>query len=292
MKTKLIISTALAAATLTGIALAGTKPQVQTVAPVAPVEPIQAPAAQKAFSADFSVGYSTNYDFRGLILRTSDGENMTPIKLDTRTRLTDKLDLTAGLSYKALWNRDVLQDNEFNFNLGLDAKCVDGLTSRIGYDLYQGGFPGLVSKVWEGNHSTSHEVMVGFQYDFDPVGIKGLFMGANAHYAFSGVTGWWFDVTVGYKKQITEKLAGIISATWWSTSSYFDAKMPWAANGSQSYSLNLQLPYQVCKNVTFTPFVSGVWLGNGSMSKGYGYYGSSIYRNFTLVAGAGLTYSF
>lgn len=288
MQKKYIISAAFAVASLASVALAGPK------APVVPMTPVTVPASHKVFSGDLSVGYSTNYDFRGLILNTTDGENMTPIKLDTRTWLTDKTDLTAGLGYKALWNKDVLQDNEFNFNLGLEHKCAPGLTGRFGYDLYQGGFPGMVSKDWELDHSVTQEFMTGIQYDFGTVGAKGLFAGANAHYSFAGVTGWWFDLTIGYKKQLTEKFAAILSGTWWSTSSYFDAKMPWMANGSQSFALKLELPYQLCSHVTFTPFVSTVWTGNGAMkSKDWGYYeGSHMYRNFTVVAGAGLTYSF
>ncbi len=290
MQAKHVLSAALAVAALSSSAFAGTK---CIELPKAPVVPVPAPAPQKIFSGDLTVGFSSNYDFRGLILRTSDGENMTPIKLDTRTRLTDKTDLTAGLGYKALWDKDILQDNEFNVNLGVETKCTKGLTTRLGYDLYQGGFPGLVSKGWKDNHSVTQEFMGGFQYDFGAVGAKGVFVGANAHYSFNGVTGWWFDVTAGYKKQISEKLAAILSGTWWSTASYFDAQMPWMANGSQSFALKLELPYQLCKHLTFTPFVSTVWLGNGAMkTKGWDYYGSNVYRNFTLVGGAGLTYSF
>ncbi len=290
MQKKHVLSAALAVASLTSVAFAGTKP---IVLPEVPLTPVTAPASQKIFSGDLSVGYSSNYDFRGLILNSTDGENMTPIKLDTRTKLTEKMALYAGLNYKAIWDKELLQDNEFNVNLGLDTQCAKGLTTRLGYDLYQGGLPGAISKFWRDNHSVTQEFMTGLQYDFDAVGLKGVFVGANAHYSFAGVTGWWFDATVGYKKQVSEKFAAVLSGTWWSTASYFDAQMPWMANGSQSFALKLELPYQLCKGVTFTPFVSTVWSGDGALkAKGMGPEGTSLYRNFTLVAGAGLTYSF
>lgn len=93
MQKKHIISAALAVASLTSVALAGT---------AAPVVPLSVPPAPKVFSGALNVGYSSNYDFRGLVLSTSDGENMTPISLDTRYKVSRTTDITADFGYKAI----------------------------------------------------------------------------------------------------------------------------------------------------------------------------------------------
>ncbi len=282
MQKKHIISAALAVASLTSVALAGT---------AAPVAPLMAPSAPKAFSGALNVGYSSNYDYRGLVLSSSDGENVTPISLDTRYKVSRATDITADFGYKAIWDKDVVQDNEFDFNLGVENKLNNYLTGRVGYGLFQGGLPGVFSKL-EGNHSVNQEFNAGLRYDVNGIGKDGLFLAANAHYSFEGVTGWWFDGTVGYKKQLTERLAGVLSGTVWATSSYFDSKMPMMSNGAQSYSLNLQLPYAVTKNVTFSPFVSAIWSGNGASKDGNDIYGSRAIKEFTVAAGATLSYAF
>ena len=282
MQKKHIISAALAVASLTSVALAGT---------AAPVVPLSVPPAPKVFSGALNVGYSSNYDFRGLVLSTSDGENMTPISLDTRYKVSRTTDITADFGYKAIWDKDIVQDNEFDFNLGVENKLNNYVIARLGYGLFQGGLPGIISQA-EGNHSVSQEFNGGFRYDINGIGQDGWFVGANAHYSFSGMTGWWFDASVGYKKHLTQRLSGIISGTYWSTASYFDAKTPGMSNGSQSYSLNLQLPYSVTKNLTFSPFVSAIWSGNGARKDGSELYGSRAIKDFTVAAGAMLSYSF
>lgn len=159
MQKKHIISAALAVASLTSVALAGT---------AAPVVPLSVPPAPKVFSGALNVGYSSNYDFRGLVLSTSDGENMTPISLDTRYKVSRTTDITADFGYKAIWDKDIVQDNEFDFNLGVENKLNNYVTARLGYGLFQGGLPGIISQA-EGNHSVSQEFNGGFRYDINGI---------------------------------------------------------------------------------------------------------------------------
>ena len=296
MQKKNIISTALIVASFAGVSVAGTKAVV-----CVPAMPISAPVAS-AFSGSAAVGYSSNYDFRGLILRDAhDGGNMTPIRVDTRYALNDKTAITTGAGYKALWNRDDIWggnfENEFNYNLGLEHKCAPGLTTSVNYNLFHGGIPGFIAKhVNDKSHSITQEFGVGALYDFSEQGAKGLFASVNANYSFAGVTGWWFNATVGYKKDICEKVAAVLSASWNGTSNYYNANAHnWniGANGTQGMNVRLDLPMTVAKNLTLVPFVGAYWAGCGALKDNRGFdKADKMFRDFTVMSGANLVYTF
>lgn len=298
MQKKNIISAALVVASFAGVSVAGTKAMV--CVPATPVTPISAPAAS-AFSGSAAVGYSSNYDFRGLILRDAhDGGNVTPVRVDTRYAFSEKTALTAGAGYKALWNREdiggINMENEFNFNLGLERKCLPGLTTSLAYNMFHGGLPGFFAKGLEDSaHSLTHEVGMGAMYDFGQVGMKGLFASASANYSFAGVTGWWFNATVGYKMDVCERVSAILSGSWNATASYFSATAHEAniTNGSQGFNVRLDLPVSLAKNVSVVPFVGAYWAGSGALKSSHVNNGGyKLYRNFTVMAGANLVYNF
>lgn len=296
MQKKNIISAALIVASFASISVAGTKAQVVSLAP------IPAPAASP-FSGSAAVGYSSNYDFRGLIPRDAhNGGNMTPIRVDTRYALNEKTAIIAGAGYKALWNRDndtAPHDflNEFNFTGGVEHKCAPGLTSSLYYNFFHGGLPGFVARNIEGRaHSITQEFGAGMLYDFSEVGAKGLFASANANYSFAGVTGWWFNGTVGYKKDICDNVAAILSASWNGTAGYFNAAAHdnFAANGTQGINLRLDVPVSVAKHMTLVPFIGTYWAGNGALKSRHATNEREYkaFRNFTVMTGVNLVYSF
>ncbi|MEG2971141.1 MAG: hypothetical protein RR808_06660 [Akkermansia sp.] len=293
MQKKYILSTALAVASFAGVALAGTKAAVMV-----PATPVVAPVAT-AFSGSATVGYSSNYDFRGLILEGANGGNMTPVQVATKYDLNDVYAITMGAGYKAMWNKDQNSSmgehdfqNEFNYNLGVQAKWVKGLTTSFNYNLFHGGTPGYVARMFENAaHSVTQEFGVGAMYDFGTVGVKGLFAAANINYSFAGVTGWWYTTTVGYQKQINERVSAVLSASWNATSSYFSAKSE-MANGSQAFDIRLEVPVTLCKHVSFVPFVGTYWAGSSALKVNRGNDGEHTFRNFTVMAGANLVYTF
>ncbi|MEG0334092.1 MAG: hypothetical protein RR553_03145 [Akkermansia sp.] len=293
MQKKYILSTALAVASFAGVALAGTKAAVMV-----PATPVVAPVAT-AFSGSATVGYSSNYDFRGLILEGANGGNMTPVQVATKYDLNDVYAITMGAGYKAMWNKDQNSSmeehdfqNEFNYNLGIQSKWVKGLTTSFNYNLFHGGTPGYVARILENAaHSVTQEFGVGAMYDFGTVGVKGLFAAANINYSFAGLTGWWYTTTVGYQKQINERVSAVLSASWNATSSYFSAKSE-MANGSQAFDIRLEVPVTLCKHVSFVPFVGTYWAGSSALKVNRGNDGEHTFRNFTVMAGANLVYTF
>ena len=77
------------------------------------------------------------------------------------------------------------------------------------------------------------------------------------------------------------------------TSSYFGAAFE-QANGAQAWWVKAELPVKLgVKNLSLVPFVSFNWAGEGALKANRGSdRGDKPYKNFGVVAGAGLVYSF
>lgn len=283
---KNIISTALAVASFAGVAVAGTP------APVATYKPAPAPC-EKRLSGALSVGYSSNYDYRGLVPRSSTGGNMTPISLDLDYKLNENWNLYTGLDYKAIWDKSYdANNNEFGLEVGAKTqRWLEGLTISPNYKLTHGGIMGQFIKDGRGKaHSVFQSFGVGLLYDLSAVGAKGFFVGASADYIFQGATGWWFQGVTGYEAKFNEKLSAIISAEYNATSGFYGGWSEPASDGDMSYGLKLQLPYKLCKNVILSPFVGTWWTGHSGNNIVLS--GGKTMRNFTVVAGANLTWTF
>ncbi len=113
------------------------------------------------------------------------------------------------------------------------------------------------------------------------------------------MSGWWFTNTLGYKYDFNPSSSLIVAGTWNASAGYFD-RDSLNANGTQGISVTVAVPFKAVDRLVLTPFVSTVWLGNGGMAGNYrgpsdrfpSRIPARIYRNFTFVAGLGLTYSF
>lgn len=287
MTKKNIISAALAVASFTGVAMAGTP------APVAVYKPAPAPCEKRLCGA-LSAGYSTNYDYRGLVPNSSSGTNMTPVALDLCYKMTDTWRAYAGLDYKAIWDKDDdVNNNEFGLELGAKYKGWKGWTISPNYKLTHGGLMGEIIKQGRGEaHSVFQSFGLAARYDLGEIGAKGFFIQGSADYVFQGATGWWFQGVVGYEAKLTERLSTIISAEYNATAGFYGA---WAwpmGDGDMSYGLKLQLPYKLCKNLYLTPFIGTWWLGSSGNNVNQEFRGDKALRNFTVYAGACLTWTF
>lgn len=78
------------------------------------------------------------------------------------------------------------------------------------------------------------------------------------------------------------------------TAGYFDSKSAFMSNGAQAWWVKAELPVKLgVKNLAVVPFVSFNWAGNGALKANKGVdAGSKPYKNFGVVAGANLVYSF
>ena len=140
----------------------------------------------------------------------------------------------------------------------------------------------------------AHSVILEFYLTLD-YGLPGnWFAGVTMSYAFQGMTGWWFRPHVGYQAAICSDADFVLSAGMSATSSYFDNKSLFMSNGSQAWWLKAELPVKLgAKNLSLVPFVSFNWAGEGALKANRGSdRGDKPYKNFGVVAGAGLVYSF
>ena len=309
MQTKNIISVAAVVASFAGAALAGTP--VKIVAPT----PVPAPVATSSpLSGDIYAGYASNYTCRGIVAShaLAEGDSVIPAGVNLNYKLCDANSIVASASYTTLTSghhlmgdRDISFHNETNFNLGWQNKdgLLKNLSTTLGWNLIHGGLLGNFARydynaTWMSDEDVyirnTHSVIQEFYLTLD-YGLPGnWFAGVTTSYAFQGMTGWWFRPHVGYQAAICSDIDFVLSAGMSATSSYFDNKSLFMSNGSQAWWLKAELPVKLgAKNLSLVPFVSFNWAGEGALKANRGSdRGDKPYKNFGVVAGAGLVYSF
>ena len=309
MQTKKIISVAAVVASFAGAALAGTP--VKIVAPT----PVPAPVATSSpLSGDIYAGYASNYTCRGIVAShaLAEGDSVIPAGVNLNYKLCDANSIVASASYTTLTSghhlmgdRDTSFHNETNFNLGWQNKdgLLKNLSTTLGWNLIHGGLLGNFARydynaTWMSDEDVyirnTHSVIQEFYLTLD-YGLPGnWFAGVTMSYAFQGMTGWWFRPHVGHQAAICSDIDFVLSAGMSATSSYFDNKSLFMSNGSQAWWLKAELPVKLgAKNLSLVPFVSFNWAGEGALKANRGSdRGDKPYKNFGVVAGAGLVYSF
>ena len=307
MQTKNIISVAAVVASFAGAALAGT--------PVKIVAPVPAPVATSSpLSGDIYAGYASNYTCRGIVAShaLAEGDSVIPAGVNLNYKLCDANSIVASASYTTLTSghhlmgdRDTSFHNETNFNLGWQNKdgLLKNLSTTLGWNLIHGGLLGNFARydynaTWMSDEDVyrrnTHSVIQEFYLTLD-YGLPGnWFAGVTMSYAFQGMTGWWFRPHVGYQAAICSDADFVLSAGMSATSSYFDNKSLFMSNGSQAWWLKAELPVKLgVKNLSLVPFVSFNWAGCGALKVNKGLdKGDKPYKNFGVVAGASLVYSF
>lgn len=251
----------------------------ETSIPEAPSAPPLRPV-----SGSFKAGYSTNYEFRGLI---PTGCNTTaPVRLDWRSDLTETYSFVLGLKQEMfLSNPAIDMKDETVLDLGLQRKLDNATYLSFGGRASYGGLAGLVSDQLFGNTPAVYESAVFLRHDLSL--LPGFYVEGSAAYAFAGVTGWWFDMCLGSDSRLTEKLylgfkfGSSLSASYW----------PAGSNGWQSLYVRVTAKYRLYRNVSIEPFVGLHWLGNGAHGLNRDY-GKRLVKGNGWVAGVSLVYSF
>jgi hypothetical protein len=274
--------------------------QVEAQTPAPNIFPNQ--AARQAdpgrWTGYLSVGYSTNYDVRGLIPSTTVCENLTSCVLSGCYKIDEKTYITARADYEILWDKGILDRNQLNFRGIIDHELTSNLTLRAGYDVYKGGILGYFAQNIEHNkRDMTQEVLFGFRYEFADWGLKNLYFGAQSHYSFYGMWGWWWDTSLGYKWEVSDRLDVLFTGTWYTSSCYWDRKVPLLASGTQAYVLQIDLPYAISDHVSIAPFVSMSRLGNGARKNRHlrdipFTSVNRMFEKFGVVGGVNISYHF
>lgn len=265
------------------------------------VSPVSVPVEQDCpLSGEVDAGYASNYTCRGIVAShaLAEGDSVIPAGVNLNYKLCDANSIVASASYTTLTSghhlmgdRDISFHNETNFNLGWQNKdgLLKNLSTTLGWNLIHGGLLGNFAK-YDHAHSVTQEFYLNLNYDLT----QNWFAGVTTSYAFQGMTGWWFRPHVGYQAAICSDIDFVLSAGMSATSSYFDNKSLFMSNGSQAWWLKAELPVKLgAKNLSLVPFVSFNWAGEGALKANRGSdRGDKPYKNFGVVAGAGLVYSF
>ena len=308
MQTKNIISVAAVVASFAGAALAGTP--VKIVAPT----PVPAPVATSSpLSGDIYAGYASNYTCRGIVASHSltEGDGIIPASVDLNYKLDDCNSVVGAASCTFLISghhmageRDFSFHNETDFLFGWKNRdgLLKNLSTTLGWNLIHGGLLGNFARydynaTWMSDEDVyirnTHSVIQEFYLTLD-YGLPGnWFAGVTTSYAFQGMTGWWFQPYVGYKAALCPVTDIVVTAGMSATSSYFGAAFE-QANGAQAWWVKAELPVKLgVKNLSLVPFVSFNWAGCGALKVNKGLdKGDKPYKNFGVVAGASLVYSF
>ena len=290
MQFRNIIGVAGGAVFLAASAFAGIS--VKTVSPV-PVE------QDCPLSGEVDAGYASNYTCRGIVASHSltEGDGIIPASVDLNYKLDDCNSVVGAASCTFLISghhmageRDFSFHNETDFLFGWKNRdgLLKNLSTTLGWNLIHGGLLGSFAK-YDHAHSVTQEFYLNLNYDLT----QNWFAGVTTSYAFQGMTGWWFQPYVGYKAALCPVTDIVVTAGMSATSSYFGAAFE-QANGAQAWWVKAELPVKLgVKNLSLVPFVSFNWAGCGALKVNKGLdKGDKPYKNFGVVAGASLVYSF
>ena len=265
------------------------------------VSPVSVPVEQDCpLSGEVDAGYASNYTCRGIVASHSltEGDGIIPASVDLNYKLDDCNSVVGAASCTFLISghhmageRDFSFHNETDFLFGWKNRdgLLKNLSTTLGWNLIHGGLLGSFAK-YDHAHSVTQEFYLNLNYDLT----QSWFAGVTTSYAFQGMTGWWFRPHVGHQAAICSDIDFVLSAGMSATSSYFDNKSLFMSNGSQAWWLKAELPVKLgAKNLSLVPFVSFNWAGCGALKVNKGLdKGDKPYKNFGVVAGASLVYSF
>lgn len=279
-----------------------------------PMDVLNADKGTKTFSAQLNMGYSTKYVSRGLAFQNSGSDNIIPMEVDGAYNINNNYSMFGGVKYQWLTRNHLEHDStgicdEGSAILGLSRKIGNATTAALSYQFVHGGVPGSLNtkRYWGINTNRAafdhiqpeeHSFCLDIHHEFGKE-LKNFFWDCRVQYTFRWMTGWWFTNTLGYKYDVNKSTSVIVAGTWNATAGYFDSNSL-NANGTQGISLTVSAPVKATKDLTVTPFVGTVWLGNGGLAANHRGTSarfpyrepSKVYRNFTFVAGVGVAYTF
>lgn len=267
----------------------------------------------KSFTSQFNTGYATKYVSRGLAFQNGGSDHVVPLEYLGSYALNKKISLIGGFQYQWLTQNNFTHgdtgiSDEASLLLGASRQFSKWTTASLSYQFVNGGLPGSLNvhkgqsrdfpPFFEHSRTEEHSIVLDFHHEFGK-GLEGWFWNSRVQYTVQWMPGWWFTNTLGYKYDYNKSVSAIFSGTWNATAGYFD-RDSLNANGSQGFSLDVTVPCKVTRHLTVSPFASTVWLGNGGMAANRRGVSdrfptratTKVYRNFTFVAGVGLSYTF
>lgn len=269
-----------------------------------------------AWAASFHADISSDYDYRGLVMKHSWLEACsTTFNLQGDYNVAPTWKLLASWQLRTIDDGDDSWDDELFKLHDLDNHVLStknemtlkaaarkelipqGLTLTSGYRYTYGGLPGLMVQASNpGQRAALHELfcdvradLFGGRLDSDS---NHTYVGLATSYATGNLTGWWFDAYAVYRFTMCNRLDLEASLHLNYASSFWNRAPISPGNGAQSYVAQVAMPIRVGKQTEVTPFISGNWLGGGARKLNARLNERPMLRSFTIVAGASLTYHF
>ena len=255
----------------------------------------------KNLSISKQSGYASSYVYRGLVASRAifDGNTVVPSFLDLKYELCESNSLFLDLGFTAIgsarkaFGLDVKDKahNEFSVDLGWQHTSLSKkLTTSFYWGMDHGGLPGLYAKLGENKpHSLVQEFSLAFNYALSDRWNVGII---NS-YSFYGMTGWWFEPYINYRQKFNEWI-GINATMGMSATAGYFGNYQANANGAQAWFIKTEFPIPLhYKTWELSPFVSFNWAGSGAMKANELFpIQDRPYKNFAVVAGVSLTYTF
>ncbi len=247
-----------------------------------PTEPL--PADLSVASGSFRVGYSSTYTFRGLVPA---GKNpVLPMCLEWRTDLDKEYSFIMNLKETLfMGHTDLDFEDETMADFGLQRQLNEQTYVAASLRITRGGMAGLAADRLYGVDPTTAELGLTLRHDLSL--LPGFYVQGSAAYSMYGVKGWWFDVSIGTRSRMTEKIyigfeyGAVLDSSYW----------PTGGNGWQSSYIRLAVEYRLFENVYLQPFVGHHWLGKGGHRLNHSF-GSRLLKGNVWTAGVMLHYAF
>ncbi len=228
----------IAGSAVLGSAFAGTSAPSSSKAPVAPTPIVE---ESSLFSGSVTLGYDTDYVFRGFEVLSADGEqadNLVWGALDLNAALSDKLALNFNTWYASSGSANYDELNVYTrltYNLG---------PISVGPSFKWYNYPQYPSTI-DNQYEAGLEV---FASPVDKLALSG-----GAFYEFESEQ-WYFQVDANYTVTVNDMISLVPGATL----SYVDIDSPeyFTASGFHHSSVYLKAPIKVAANVTLTPYIA------------------------------------
>ena len=283
----------------------------------------------KRLSGSLTVGYSSNYVGRGYVPTNTivEGEGCINSVLQTKYNLDEEgtWSWNAAVVYNVIPSGHTLYgnpcydprvsyvtgktghikqmnvENEFVVSTSVTYK-KELWNVTLGYDMVHGGMLGVMAKHYHKQGASNvNEVFIRPEWTPAPW----VSVNCTTRYSIQGIYGWWFEPQVTFKAPLigtpeNVKLAAKLDLGASFTADYFSAEDKACSNGGQTWWFRFSTPWFIQDNLILTPSISCHWAGKGAMKSNNR---SEIraatlnelnvpFKNFAVVAGVHLTYTF